>query len=156
MNNPDQTTANLAKLQAAMETMKQTMAAMRERLIAGLDLTRTQLEILMLVAHQPQTTGELARKMGVTGSAVTQTVDTLVRRDLLERHPDETDRRIIHLKLSAGGRALSDKLHALRQDRLKALAAALTPEEIDVLVSATQKFAAALDDVPLNKPEAKN
>lgn len=150
MNTPDQITTNLAKLTAALDTMKQAMAGMRERLIAGLDLTRTQLEILMLVAHQPQTTGELARKIGITGSAVTQTVDTLVRRDLLERHPDEADRRITHLQLSAAGRALSDKLHAQRHDRLKVLAASLTPAEIDLLVSATEKFATAFTD---DKPE---
>lgn len=138
---------NLAQLEAAMSTMKQALARAREHLADGLELTRTQLEILMLLANSPQTTGELARRLFLTQSAVTQTVDTLVRRNLLVRHHSEADRRIIQLELSPAGRAVTDELQALRSRKLQLLSERLTTAEIQLLDSVTKKFVTVLNEI---------
>ena len=101
----------------------------------------------MLLAHGPQTTGELARQLFLTQSAVTQTIDTLVRRQLVTRRPAPADRRLINLELSAEGRTLADHIGTMRRDHLRAWVNQLTPVEIEALISATQKLTTLLEDL---------
>ncbi len=141
----------LARMEKAMDAMRRAMAGARERLGEGLQLTRTQLEILLILVENPQTTSELAKRLFLTQSAVTQTIDTLVRRDLVERHASEHDRRIIKLQLSPSGRELTGRICALRRKHMESLIAALTPEEAEVLITITQKLTALLEQT---KPPA--
>jgi DNA-binding MarR family transcriptional regulator len=145
MRTDHSTPTKTQRIEAAMATLKRAFMTAREDLTQGFQLTRTQFEILLMFSEQPVwTIGELANRLGLTPSAVTQTVDTLVRRDLVARHPDETDRRIIRLGLAAAGEELTDHLRALRQTRTQALADSLTAAETDAFIAATQKFAAVL------------
>jgi DNA-binding MarR family transcriptional regulator len=141
MNN---TNHNLIRVEAAMDAMRQAIMGARERLGEGLQLTRTQIGILILLIEGPQTTGELARRMLISPSAVTQTIDTLVRRDLIERHADEADRRIIQLHLSPAGREITDNLASMRRRYIESLIEHLTEEEIRVFISITEKMTAQL------------
>jgi len=136
---------NLLKVEAAMDAMRLAMVGARERLGEGLQLTRTQLEILMMLDAKPQATGELARRLFLTQSAVTQTIDTLFRRDLIERRPDEHDRRITQLSLSPAGRKITSHLRSLRHGYMESLVSRLTEAEIEVLISVTKKLTAQLE-----------
>jgi len=137
---------NLQKVGAAIDAMKVAVASARERLGEGLQLTRTQLEILMMLSTKPHTTSELAGQLFITGSAVTQTVDTLVRRDLVDRQTDDTDRRITQLHLSPAGRTITDHLLSLRRARLQSLVDQLTEAEIEAFISATEKITTQLKE----------
>jgi DNA-binding MarR family transcriptional regulator len=72
---------------------------------------------------------ELAEKMGVTTGSLTVLVDRLVRARLVERRPNELDRRSIQVGLTPEGKkhfALHHNLHTrLSED----IAGALAPEE---------------------------
>jgi len=146
MSNVEQ---NLQRVEKAMDAMRRAMAGARERMSEGLQLTRTQLEILLMLVENPQTTSSLADRLFLTQSAVTQTIDTLVRRDLIERHPDETDRRIVKLQLSAAGHELTNRLRALRRGHMQALVAKLSSAEVDVLVSVTEKLTEQFEDTKI-------
>ena len=137
----------LSRLENAMDTMRRAVTNARERLGSDLQLTRTQLEILMILTDKPaQTTSELARGLFLTQSAVTQTIDTLARRGLIERRPDEHDRRIIHLHLSSTGLEITSKVRRLRHKHIQELVSQLTEGEINAMITATEKFAALLED----------
>ncbi|KAA0676473.1 MarR family transcriptional regulator [Roseomonas genomospecies 6] len=56
---------------------------------------------------------------GTTKGTASQTIAALLKKELLERHPSETDRRSIRLTVTAKGRA------ALAKDPLNELAAAI-------------------------------
>jgi len=148
----DTSNQNLQRVEEAMDAMRRAMVAARERLGEGLQLTRTQMEILLILVHEPQTTGELARRLFITQSAVTQTIDTLVRRDLIERHPDVRDRRITRLEIGASGRELTDNLSNLRHKHMASLLSQLTENEIEVLISVTEKMTAQFE---LTKPSSR-
>jgi DNA-binding MarR family transcriptional regulator len=76
----------------------------------------------------------------LTQSAVTQTVDTLVRRELVMRQASAEDRRVSRLSLTDGGEDVMASLRRQRRVRVEALAAQLTDAEIDALISATGKM----------------
>jgi DNA-binding MarR family transcriptional regulator len=87
--------------------------------------TRSQIGILVLIGHLGvQNTKELAARLEMTPSAVTQLVDALVQDKLLSRREDRADRRVVWLALTAKGRK---KLTIFKKQRQKFLAAALRP-----------------------------
>ncbi len=55
--------------------------------------------------------GDLALWLGVRPPTVSQLVDALVSRGLVERYADETDRRAIRVRLSAEGRTMAESFH---------------------------------------------
>jgi DNA-binding MarR family transcriptional regulator len=136
---------NISKLEAAMDAMKLAMAGAHERLTEGLQLTRTQIQILKMLADAPQTTSKLASRLFLTQSAVTQTIDTLFRRELIERHTDEADRRLIQLHLSPAGLRITDHLQSLRKTYFEALANELTDDEMAVFIKVSEKIAAQIN-----------
>ncbi|GEM_PF-2022429 len=144
---------NLANVEAALDAMRRAMVGARERLGEGLQLTRTQVEILTMLIEKPQTTGELARRLFLTQSAVTQTVDTLVRRSLIDRHPDDHDRRVIQLRLSPTGLNITNHLRSLRRKHMQALVDRLTQNEVEVLISVTEKLTAQLNETKTTPTE---
>ncbi len=95
----------------------------------GLGLTLPQVKIMMQVEAQPGLSGRaLAATLGITASAVSQHVDRLVRRGLMQRTEDPDDRRRLSLELTASGhQALADLMravHDLAAEELKTLASA--------------------------------
>ncbi|MEO5609289.1 MAG: MarR family winged helix-turn-helix transcriptional regulator [Ornithinibacter sp.] len=65
--------------------------------------------------HQPIRPGELAGHLRIAPRSVTDVVDVLEERRLLERHADPDDRRATVLGLTASGRRLLDEIGAVRR-----------------------------------------
>jgi DNA-binding MarR family transcriptional regulator len=137
---------NLQAVEKAMDAMRRSMVRARERMGEGLQLTKTQLEILFMLAESPQTTRDLAKRLFVTQSAVTQTIDTLVRRDLIVRRHGEDDRRVVSLHLSQAGQKLTDHLCGMRNRHMKALVGSLSKEELKALISITEKVTKLVEE----------
>jgi DNA-binding MarR family transcriptional regulator len=141
------TQSQVERVEAAFGVLRRAVVSARERFGTGLQLTRTQLEILILFAEQPVwTIGQLAKRLFLTQSAVTQTVDTLVRHGLVARRPDEHDRRVTRLELAPEGRQLTERVRTLKHQRMEALVSQLSDAEIDTLVTITDKFSTLLQD----------
>lgn len=77
--------------------------------------------------------GDLAAWLGVKPPTVTQLVDALVSRGLVERFADTADRRAIRVRLSAEGRQMADSFHARAMDETEALVAHLGSENSEKL-----------------------
>ncbi|MFO0971435.1 MAG: MarR family transcriptional regulator [Candidatus Saccharimonadales bacterium] len=84
---------NIGELQACMATS-------RDGFLARFELSRAQMELLFSIKHSPRSTGELARLFNITPSAVSQMVDQLERRLLVERRTDTNDRRVTLVQLA--------------------------------------------------------
>lgn len=149
----NQTVEKISQLEEAMDAMRRAMAGARERFIEGVQLTRTQLEIVMILTERSQTTRQLSTRLFITQSAVTQTIDTLVRRGLVERHPDAQDRRSVTLSLSEEGRGFTRRIRQLKRHHIKALLETLSASEVDVLIKVTKKLAELYDQA---KPAKEN
>lgn len=96
-------------------------ALIQGRLAEGDDprLTLGQLKLLQIVdLVEAPTLSDVARLLDVSAAAVSQAVDRLVGRGLLHRNPAETDRRALHLSLSAEGRHLLEEYAELKRGML--------------------------------------
>ena len=63
-----------------------------------------------LPAMAADTAFELAREMDIDAGAMTRTLDRLEAKGLIERVRSETDRRVVHLKLTAEGEAAAEQV----------------------------------------------
>ncbi len=78
-----------------------------EARLAPLGLTLTQLGVLEAILHQgPMTHRALCRKVLTSPANLTDVVDRLAARGLTTRVRDAADRRLVHVGLTAPGRAL--------------------------------------------------
>lgn len=66
------------------------------------DLRRAQVTMLFIVARssEPVSMKELAQKLNVTNGAITQMIDGLESKKLIERQVDAKDRRLVRIKLA--------------------------------------------------------
>lgn len=128
--------------------MRQAIMSARHRMGEGLGLTRTQLEVLLLLAGHSKTTGDMAKALMVTQSAATQTIDVLVRQGLVERRPDEDDRRVVRLWLSPSGLQLTNRLCEQRRRFIKSFAAELSDTEVEALITITNKLTTLINAGP--------
>jgi MarR family 2-MHQ and catechol resistance regulon transcriptional repressor len=82
-----------------------------EKRLARHGLTATQLGVLEAVLHRgPLTHRELGRKLLTSAGNMTDVVDKLETRGLVRRARGAGDRRLVHVELTAEGRALIEDL----------------------------------------------
>ena len=100
-------------------------------------LTPTQLEILFLTAHSttPVTPGWLAGVLRLTGGAITQAVDGLSARGLIEKTVPTADARTRMLTLTPSARRLVDEYESSTIDRITPWFASLEPTELATLAA---------------------
>ena len=99
-------------------------------------LTLTQLELLGEVSRTGVTTpAELGVRLHVRVQSLTDSINELVSRELIERRPDETDRRRQLIEITDAGSALLEVDRAERDAWLQAtMRDNLTPLEFDLLM----------------------
>lgn len=90
--------------------------------------------------------GDLAAWLGVKPPTVTQLVDALESRGLVERFADSDDRRAIRVRLSAQGRQMANSFHTRAMDETEALVAHLGSVDSKKLAELLAKTAGFLDE----------
>lgn len=93
-------------------------------------LPLAQLRLLMSVYHGGEATmKEYSERLRVTQSTLTQLAERLVRRGLIARYPDESDRRVVRLRMSEAGRELMHIGDRNHRQMVTSVWDALTPVE---------------------------
>jgi len=104
--------------------------------------TRAQMGVVMMVAHRSiNTVKGIAKHLGITPSAATQIVNGLVEAKMLNKTPDENDRRQVNLTLSSKGRAFLESSEKAMHDRFTKMLEPLTNEELNELTRIQKKIA---------------
>ncbi|MFZ1624995.1 MAG: helix-turn-helix domain-containing protein [Gammaproteobacteria bacterium] len=85
------------------------MSAASER-AADLDITPPQWQALILAAGQPRTVSQYARRLGTQRQNVQYTINSLVKRGLVELTDNPDHRRSPLIRLSSNGKKLLAKL----------------------------------------------
>jgi len=94
------------------------------------ELPIAQLRCLHVISrHEGQKMQELADTLAVKLSTLSQIVERLVQRGMVERHPDPSDRRVVRLRLTGVAQNALAAAGRARQARLLAASEALTDEE---------------------------
>lgn len=105
-------------------------------LLKQFDLSYRTYSALMTIytAGDPGITpSELAEAMGEKRTNITRLCDELLQLTLITRHYGTNDRRNIHLRISAEGEALLDRLAPRIKDLLTTLYAPLDQKQVDQL-----------------------
>lgn len=121
-----------------------------ERLLAEHDppLTVSQYVALRAIAREAMTGGELARRTGVSGPAVSQLLTSLADAGMLERRPNPDDRRHQSLSLSASGARTHQSAQTMLKRSVGALLAGVPHPEADALGRLLPHVEAALGGTP--------
>jgi DNA-binding MarR family transcriptional regulator len=92
-------------LLAMMDTFKEHFVAALE----AFDLPTSQGHLLMCL-QEPTAMNELARSMGFDASHITLIVDRLEERGLVERRPDDHDRRVKRIAITVQGAVVREEI----------------------------------------------
>lgn len=107
-------------------------------------LTMTQLRVLALLKCRPRLPSELARELRVTPATVSEVVDLLVRRGLVERGEEPEDRRSTPLRITSEGLALLEAARGRALAAFQRLLARLDPADLARLASSLAALQEAL------------
>ncbi|MEK6755100.1 MAG: MarR family transcriptional regulator [Bacteroidota bacterium] len=111
-------------------------------------LTQPQFAVFEALGHLgSMTTGEIGKKILVTGGCVTVIVDNLEKEGLVERTRSNEDRRVIQVQLTAKGEQLFRDVFQQHAERITELASVLTEEEQIQLSGLLKKLGLALKDI---------
>lgn len=96
-----------------------------------------------LVNLGPLSMNELAARMEISPSAATALVDRLIQHGLAERHPDAADRRLLRVAVSGTAADAVRTFERETRQRLAAMLAPLSQEEIELLASLAERIVEA-------------
>ena len=100
-------------------------------LLARTGLSMREAAVLLFLANHPgqDTARDVVECRGLSKSQVSQAVDHLAERGILERRPDQEDRRVIHLHITASGGPLAKEAQEIQAACGRRLLENLTEEE---------------------------
>ena len=106
------------------------------------DLSGAEITIMMRLGQKPHgiSVKDLAAEMGITSGAVTQFIDKLVEKDLVERVEDPNDRRSIQILPSAKARQLRDNLKEQFHSRMAAIFDSLSNKDLEQFIALLSKI----------------
>ncbi len=128
----------------ALEVVATTLVSRASRLTRLLlrsgtrELSRTEAGLLGTLADGPRRITELAETEALAQPTVTQLVDRLQARGLVERARSAEDGRVVLVTLSTAGRAQLAATRAQIRALLRELAAELSDEELSGLAAASE------------------
>ncbi|MEU6845178.1 MarR family transcriptional regulator [Streptomyces sp. NPDC046716] len=117
-------------------------AALREA-----ELSRAEFDLLGALRRTggDLTPGELARETFSSGAAVTKRLRGLTDRGLVERHTDDRDRRVSHVRLTGPGRDVLDAVVPAQLAFERTLLAGLAPDRSAELAGRLSELLAQLE-----------
>src|SRR4051794_12848716 len=121
----------------------------RKQAFADHDLEPSEFDVLSALRRSGEpyrlSPGQLVQETLVTSGTMTNRVDRLVRKGLVERLPDPADRRGVQVSLTDSGRvAVDGAMDALLAAEQKLLVA-LAPDETASIISALRKLSLPFD-----------
>ncbi|HVU19150.1 MAG TPA: MarR family winged helix-turn-helix transcriptional regulator [Rhizomicrobium sp.] len=117
-----------------------------EALFADAEFTFSQWVVLMAVRDGiADTCGELARHLDHDSGATTRLVDQLEKRGYLRRRRSTEDRRVVHLRITATGRALAKSLMPRVIDFWNEALEEFSPAEAQQLIALLTRLLARIE-----------
>jgi DNA-binding MarR family transcriptional regulator len=132
---------------ARVQDVAKKLRRVEDETLEALNLKMSEYDVLTALRRQGRpfqlTASELARESLLSSGAMTNRIDRLEERGLVEREADPDDRRGVIVRLTEEGRELVDKALEARLHLADAQIATLTPEERHVISVGLRKVMAA-------------
>jgi DNA-binding MarR family transcriptional regulator len=95
------------------------------------DMTLAQLRLLLFLHTEgPSRMSAIAAAIGATLPTITGTVDLLVKKGLVTRRDDPSDRRLVIIDLSPGGVSIMERMWELGRQQMRRLLHGLSVPEL--------------------------
>lgn len=129
----------------------------RARAFAGHDLTVWQFDVLAALRRAGEpfelTPGQLVTQTRVSSGTMTNRIDRLVERGLVDRRGSEGDRRIVLVRLTSRGRAAVDAAVADLVTHERDLLAPLTEGDSQTLAALLRRLLGAFEPSPVGRAD---
>jgi len=128
-------------VQEIVENLSRLQRPMDSRAWRSVGLSHAQISMLfMLLFHQNASVKQMASHMDVSQSAITQLIDPLLAKGLVERKADPKDRRVARLGLTPKGISTMKKIKKLKTAGLRAALDGLNSKELKQLSELVSKI----------------
>lgn len=99
------------------------------------DLTRNELDVILFLANNPDydRAVDIVNNRGLSKSHVSLSINNLESRGLLERIPDPTDRRTVHLRLTEASKPIADVGCRVQKQFMDYLHQGVTEEQMQLM-----------------------
>jgi len=139
-NLPEEINKTLEELWLLLET--------KERAYTNFQLNNQQYSLLTLIIRHPSSTPtELAEKMNITKSAISQQLVKLEMEGYIYRKQHLEDKRAFSVELGEKGLLYKNKMDKFMQQISEKYYANLSPEELTSLLSALQKLTKVIEEI---------
>ena len=126
-----------------MERLMADMRSLSPARWSAVELTMRQTRTLVFLSHGPKRMSELSENVGSGMPSATSMVDRLVKKKVVERVEDPSDRRVVTIRLTPLGVEVVERFLRIGRMRYEALADALTLEELEAAVPTLELLAKA-------------
>ena len=113
---------------------RQTRSQIRRNAVEKFQMTEEQFQVLRRIRNGSASVSALAEASQTSRSAVSKSVDSLVRRGLVTRSQNQQDRRNLPLALTGEGQRVMDLIYGEAEAWLSTRFARLTAEETGLLL----------------------
>lgn len=104
-------------------------------------LTSRQLRALLCLPQEGLTMRQLAETLGVMAATASVLADRLVAQGLVERRPEECDRRVVRLVPTASGARLAERANRAQRQVAEALFRQLRDDQVGAFLDAMEAMA---------------
>ena len=114
------------------------------------EVTMTQVQIIGCVLFSPEQSvriRDISEEIGITPGGISQQVDTLVKMGLLERKPDEKDRRAVCITLSEKGNEINQWVDQFLSNLFQKLLADVPEEKRNVFAEVLDSMYQTLEKI---------
>ncbi|MDW5562308.1 MAG: MarR family transcriptional regulator [Methanomassiliicoccus sp.] len=137
------------RLNALAVDVFQTIPVLYRRILrpdaSGMSPFSPPISVLVIVKKRgPVSMTAIAQELSYSKQNLTKIVDQLVQEGLVDRTPDPTDRRVLLIQLTDGGRELMAARRRAMKDRLKQDLSHLTDAELEELHDTFERVKEAL------------
>ena len=101
--------------------------------LSGKKFMKTFFWLLLIDQYDNHSMSALAKTLNISKTQITPRIDQLVNDGLLERVPDENDRRVLRIVLTAEGEDLIKNSNITVKEGMNQLLNPLSPEELEEL-----------------------
>ena len=120
-----------AILQRIMTSYNDISKSINPKGLLKINLTSAQIKLLTCFSDKPRfTMTELSKNLDVSMPTMTAMIDRLIKSGLVERERDDTDRRVVRVKLTEGGVGILRRLKKIRREEMEKILMSFNEEEM--------------------------
>ena len=120
------------------------LSKMVEVALAQVDLTLPQYRVLAILADGNEAASGLAERLAVRPPSITAIIDGLVSRGLVDRRPEDSDRRRVSLRITDDGARMVAAADRAVDEQLRSIAGHLSDKECGTALRSLELWGRAL------------